>query len=380
MFLGGSSLDRGDEDYMREALELAARAMGRTSPNPMVGALVVGGGEVVGRGYHHRAGGPHAEVLALRDAGGRARGATLYVTLEPCCHTGRTGPCSDAVLAAGVSRVVAAMTDPNPRVAGRGLERLARAGVSVSCGVLAGEAERLNEVFIRYITCRRPFVVLKTAASLDGRIATRTGDSRWITGPAAREYTHRLRDRYDAILVGVNTVLADDPALTTRLPEGGGKNPLRIVLDSRARTPPAARILRETGNTLVAVTGDAPGERTADLKRAGAEVLAVHGGGPRVDLAAFLKELGRREVTSLLVEGGGTVSYSFLAAGLVDKVVWFVAPLLIGGTAAPPAVGGAGAGTLAGAWRLDRVSFSLLGEDYCLEGYPARGGCGCLPD
>jgi len=368
-----------DEGYMREALELAARARGRTSPNPMVGALVVSGGEVVGRGYHHKAGEAHAEVLALGEAGGRARGATLYVTLEPCCHRGRTGPCTEAILAAGVARVVAAMEDPNPLVAGRGLNQLARAGVSVTCGVLAGEAARLNEVFIRYITSRRPFVVLKTAASLDGRIATRAGDARWITGPAAREHAHRLRDRYDAILVGVNTVLTDDPALTTRLPEGGGRNPLRIVLDSRARTPPGARLLHEAGRALVAVTAGAPAERTVALTAAGAEVLVVPESRGRVDLPALLAELGRREITGLLVEGGGTVSYSFLAAGLVDKVVWFIAPLLIGGTAAVPALGGEGAETLAGAVRLERISLARLGEDLCLEGYPAGRGRRCLP-
>ncbi|HUW64892.1 MAG TPA: bifunctional diaminohydroxyphosphoribosylaminopyrimidine deaminase/5-amino-6-(5-phosphoribosylamino)uracil reductase RibD [Spirochaetia bacterium] len=374
-------MDRGDESYMREALELAARAMGRTSPNPMVGALVVKDGEVVGRGYHHQAGQPHAEVLALAEAGERARGATLYVTMEPCCHRGRTGPCSDAVLASGVARVVAAMTDPNPKVAGKGLEQLARAGVSVACGMLSREAARLNEVFVKYITCRRPFVVLKTASSLDGKIATRTGDARWITGPAARAYTHRLRDRYDAILVGVNTVLADDPALTTRLAEGGGRDPLRVILDSLARTPRGARVLQgEAGRTLIAVTGRAPGEKVAELERAGAEILTVPGEGPQVDPAALVEELGRREVTSLLVEGGGTVAYSFLAAGLVDKVVWFLAPLLIGGTAAPPAVGGTGAESLAGACHLGEVSLTRLGEDFCLEAYPTGGGCQCLPD
>jgi len=363
---------------MREALALAARALGRTSPNPVVGAVVVKDGVVVGRGYHQRAGGPHAEVLALAEAGDRAVGATLYVTLEPCCHRGRTGPCTDVVLASGVSRVVAAMEDPNPLVAGRGLARLEGAGVSVTRGVLAREAARLNEVFIRYITSGRPFVVLKTAASLDGRIATRTGDARWITGPAAREYTHRLRDRHDAILVGVNTVVADDPALTTRLPQGGGKNPLRIVLDSRARTPLGARLLREEGRTLVAVTSRAPRERVAELERRGAEVLVVPGEAARVDPGALLRELGRREVTSLLVEGGGSVAWSFLAPGLVDKVVWFLAPLVIGGRDAVPAVGGEGADVLGRAFRLGEVAIRRLGDDFCLEGYPE--GYGCLPD
>ena len=359
-----------DDCYMRQALDLAAKGLGRTSPNPVVGAVVVRDGVVVGRGYHHRAGEPHAEVLALAEAGEKARGATLYVTLEPCCHRGRTGPCTEVVVASGVARVVAAMEDPNPLVAGRGLACLERAGVAVTCGVLRREAARLNEVFIRYITSGRPFVVLKMAASLDGRIATRTGDSRWITGAAAREYVHRLRDRYDAVLVGVNTVLTDDPALTTRLPEGGGKNPLRIVLDSRARTPLNARLFSEQGRTLVAVTAAAPRTRVAELERRGAQIVVVPGDGPRVDPRALLQELGRLEVTSLLVEGGATVAWSFLARRLVDKVVWFLAPLVIGGRDAVPAVGGEGADVLKGAFRLGEVEMRRLGNDFCLEGYP----------
>jgi len=365
-----------DEKYMQMALELARRAAGRTSPNPMVGAVLVRDGRVVGRGYHARAGTPHAEIHALREAGELAEGATLYVTLEPCCHYGRTGPCTEAIIEAGVARVVAAMTDPNPRVAGRGLERLRRAGVEVAVGVLEAEARRLNEVFIKYMTTGLPFVVLKAAMSLDGKIATRTGRSRWITGGEARARGHALRDRYDAILVGVNTVLADDPALTARLPDGAGRDPVRIILDSRARTPPGAKVIvqQSAAPTLVAVTPDAPADRVAALERAGASVLVVPGESPRVDLKALLIELARREITSVLVEGGGEVHASFLAGGLVDKVVWFIAPLIIGGREAPGPVGGEGPADLQEAVRLHEVTVTRCGGDYCLEGYVRREG------
>ncbi|MQL53590.1 bifunctional diaminohydroxyphosphoribosylaminopyrimidine deaminase/5-amino-6-(5-phosphoribosylamino)uracil reductase RibD [Desulfofundulus thermobenzoicus] len=365
-----------DEYYMQMALDLAGRAMGRTSPNPMVGAVVVKDDQVVGRGYHARAGTPHAEIHALREAGAQARGATLYVTLEPCCHHGRTGPCTDAILAAGVGRVVAAMTDPNPLVSGRGLDILSRAGVEVKAGVLEDRARRLNEVFIKYITTRRPFVVAKAAMSLDGKIATRTGESRWITGPEARLQVHRLRDRYDAILVGINTVLRDNPSLTTRLPEGGGKDPVRVIVDSRARTPPCARVLtRESAApTIVAVTREAPVENLRRLENAGAQILVVPGDGPRVDLAALMAELGRREITSVLIEGGGEIHASALYARIVDKVIWFIAPLIIGGREAPGPVGGMGPAGLDKAFKLSEVTVTRYGTDICVEGY-VQNGC-----
>ncbi|OAT81835.1 bifunctional diaminohydroxyphosphoribosylaminopyrimidine deaminase/5-amino-6-(5-phosphoribosylamino)uracil reductase RibD [Desulfotomaculum copahuensis] len=364
-----------DRRYMQMALDLARRGLGRTSPNPAVGAVLVKDGRVVGRGYHARAGTPHAEIHALREAGAQARGSALYVTLEPCCHHGRTGPCTEAVIEAGVTRVVAAMTDPNPLVAGRGLERLRRAGIEVVAGVCEAEARRLNEVFIKYITTGLPFVVLKAAMSLDGRIATRTGHAQWITGPAARAAGHVLRDRYDAILAGVNTVLADDPSLTTRLADGRGRDPVRVILDSRARTPPGARVIKQQSSapTLVAVTPDAPAERVAALKSAGAEVLMLPGDGGRVDLRTLLTELARRELTGVLVEGGGEVHASFLSAGLADKVVWFIAPLIIGGRQAPGPVGGDGPATLDGAVGLEQMTLTRYGEDYCLEGYVRRG-------
>jgi len=362
-----------DEKYMRMALTLAARGRGRTSPNPMVGAVLVRNGQVVGQGYHERAGLPHAEVMAIKDAGPAARGSTLYVNLEPCCHTGRTGPCTEAIIEAGIGRVVAAMRDPNPLVAGRGLARLRAAGVEVTEGVLAGEAARLNEVFIKYITQRLPFVVIKAAMSLDGKIATRLGASQWITGPAARERVHRLRDWYDAVMVGIGTILRDDPSLTTRLPEGG-RDPVRVILDSTARTPPDARVLAQTSPapTIIATTEQAPAARIEALRERGAEVL-VCGPGPRVDVRLLLEELARREITSVLVEGGAGVNAALLEAGLVDKVVWFIAPVIIGGREAPGPVGGQGAAVLAEALRLENGCWEQVGPDLCFEGYIARG-------
>lgn len=360
--------------YMRMALDLAASAMGRTSPNPMVGAVVVRDGRVVGRGFHARAGAPHAEVAALRQAGEGALGSTLYVTLEPCCHYGRTGPCTEAVIEAGVRRVVAAMADPNPLVAGKGLNRLKESGLEVDCGVMEEEARRLNEVFIKYITTGMPFVVMKAAISLDGKIATRTGDSQWITGPGAREHGHRLRDRYDAIMVGVNTVLADNPSLTTRLP-GGGRDPVRLILDSRARTPPESRVINRSSPapTIIVTAGRAPRERVRLLEEAGAEVIAAPDrDGERVDIQALMRILAGREITSVLIEGGGRVHASALECGAVDKVAWFIAPMLIGGSEAPGPLAGRGAGRLSEAVRLDRVGVSRMGNDIIIEGYISK--------
>lgn len=370
-----------DEYYIRRTFELAARARGRTSPNPLVGAVVVRDGQVVGEGFHRQAGLPHAEIEALKAAGEAARGATLYVNLEPCCHTGRTGPCTEAIIAAGIKRVVAAMADPNPLVAGKGFARLREAGIEVTVGILEKEARALNEAFIKYITTRRPFVILKTAMSLDGKIATVTGESKWITGPEARRYVHELRDSCDAILVGIGTILKDDPSLTTRLPEGG-RDPVRVILDSRARTPLTARVLNQesTASTLIAVTEMAPRERVAALREAGAEVLAC-GPGPAVDLEVLLSALGEREITSLLVEGGSTVNASFLMQGLVDKLVWFIAPLIIGGAGAIGPVGGSGVRHLARAIRLRELSIRQLGSDLCVEAYPVweRTDSACSP-
>lgn len=358
-----------EEIYMREALSLAEFGRGRTSPNPMVGAVLVRDGRIVGAGWHRKAGTEHAEIHALRMAGELARGATLYVTLEPCSHTGRTGPCAKAVIEAGVRRVVAAMEDPNPLVGGRGFQMLREAGIEVDCGMMEKEARRLNEAFVTWVTQKRPFVTLKMAMTLDGKTATAGRESKWITGEKARLRGHALRDENDAILVGIGTVLADHPSLTTRLPGGNGKNPCRVILDSQARTPIETPMLHDgAAPVLIAATETAPKENVKRLCAAGAEVLLA-GTGPTVNLSLLLRTLGNRNVCSLLVEGGSTVLFSFLRERLADKIYAFIAPMLVGGTDAIPAVGGDGFSHLVDATRLTDITIEPMGNDFCLSGY-----------
>ena len=358
-----------DEDYMREALRAAENAQGRTSPNPLVGAVIVRERRIIATGWHREAGTPHAEIHALRMAGELARGATLYVTLEPCAHYGRTGPCAKAVAEAGIARVVIALQDPNPKVAGKGMAILEEAGIEVKCGVLAREAARLNEAFLKWIQTGLPLVAMKTAMSLDGKIATFTGASQWITGEAARHRVHEYRDVYDGILAGIGTVLADDPSLTTRLEGGTGKNPVRIITDSMARTPLGSRLLTDgAAPVLIAVTEAAPKESVEALKSAGAEII-VAGPGPQVDMALLMRALGEREITSVFVEGGGTVNFSLLKAGLVDKVYAFVAPKIIGGREAKTPVEGEGFAELSEAAELIRLEAETVGRDVLLTGY-----------
>ncbi len=360
-----------DEAFMRRALALARRGWGWTRPNPLVGAVVVRDGTVVGEGYHAVCGGPHAEAVALLEAGDRARGADLYLNLEPCVDFPgkRTAPCVDAILASGVRRVVVATADPNPCVNGRGLARLREAGVEVVEGVLADEARQLNEVFFHWIVHQTPFVVLKLALSLDGKIATRTRKSRWISGPESRRVVHLLRARYGAVLVGVGTVLADDPALTVR--EAEGPQPLRIVLDSVGRTPLGAKVLSSAARTVVATTDRMPPGTEEELRARGAEVWRLPGSGGRVDLGELLRRLGK-ETDSLLVEGGSEVAAAFLEAGLVHKVAFFYAPLVLGGRDAVPAVGGEGAADPAQAIRVQDLSIERVGADLLITGYPGR--------
>ncbi len=343
--------------WMERCLELARRAEGRTAPNPMVGAVLVRDGEVVGEGWHARAGDPHAEIVALQQAGEAARGATLYVNLEPCSHHGRTPPCSEAVVRAGVDKVVVGMVDPNPRVNGRGVARLREAGLEVLLGVEEPACRELNEAFVTAVERGRPLVVLKAAASLDGRIATELGESRWITSAAAREHVHGLRDRYDAILVGSGTALADDPQLSCRLE--GGRDPLPVLLDARLRVPPSARMF--TGGTAALVySSSAP---ALDHPGTVVQVPAAPGGG--VQLLPVLEHLARRGVHSLLVEGGGQVHRSFLEAGLVDRVLLYLAPRVLAG--GPGWVAGPGVEPLAASFDLELVQVTQLPPDLLLE-------------
>jgi diaminohydroxyphosphoribosylaminopyrimidine deaminase / 5-amino-6-(5-phosphoribosylamino)uracil reductase len=362
---------------MRRALELAARARHLTSPNPMVGAIVLDrSGEFAGEGFHARAGEPHAERLALERAGARARGGTLYVSLEPCSHQGRTPPCADAVVAAGISRVVVAMVDPDPRVAGQGISRMREAGISVEVGLEEKEARRLNRFYVKHRTTGLPWVTARFGTSLDGKIATATGESRWITSEAARLESHRLRQEHDAILVGAGTVVADDPELTNRLPEAA-RQPLRVVLDSTLRISPKAKVLTglETSPTLVVTTAHAKEKAVAELRRSGAEVVAVGATGPeqRTDLRQLLQLLGDRGILSVLVEGGAEVNGAFFDDHLVDGVVAFLAPLIIGGKEAPSAVGGRGAQTLADAFRLTGLEVARIGDDLMISGECSPG-------
>lgn len=364
------------ERFMQRALDLAGRARGRTSPNPMVGAVIVRDGQVVGEGYHHRAGTPHAEVHALEAAGERARGACLYVNLEPCSHHGRTPPCCEAIIEAGVAEVHMAMLDPNPLVNGQGRARLEADGIRTVLGECAEEAAELNEGFVTFITAGRPFVLAKFACSLDGKIATRTGESRWISGQSSRRRVHELRDAVDAILVGAGTAIADDPLLTTRLDDREGHHPLRLVLDSRGRVPLEARLFDQAtpGHTLVAATAAFPAERRELLDGRGVEVLVLPADDrERVDLGALLEALGRRQVTSLLVEGGGTVLEAFFRARLVDKVVALIAPRIIGGAGAPTPVSGEGVAHLRQAPYLTRIRVEQVGPDLMVSGYPHWG-------
>jgi diaminohydroxyphosphoribosylaminopyrimidine deaminase/5-amino-6-(5-phosphoribosylamino)uracil reductase len=335
-----------------------------------VGAILVKGGRIVGRGHHARAGAPHAEVVAIRDAGPRARGADLYTTLEPCDHFGRTPPCSLAILEAGVRRVFSGSSDPNPRVNGRGVRRLRRAGTEVHTGVLRAECDALVAPWLRFITTGRPHVTLKLASTLDGRIATASGDSRWVTGRAARAEVHRLRDAADAVLVGAGTARADDPRLTTRLARGKGRDPIRVVLDSRLRLPSTLRLFRQrsAAPTIVAhVSGRPPAKLPA-----GVEFLRCRSRGGRVDLADLLRRLGRRGVTTLLVEGGGEVAASLLRAGLVDRLLLFVAPRIAGGGISW--MPGEGPARMAGALAVRDLEVRRVGADLLLSCRPVPKG------
>jgi len=353
-----------DGQFMAEALTLARRALGRTSPNPLVGAVVVKDGRVVGRGFHPYPGAPHAEIFALQEAGSLADRATLYVTLEPCCHWGRTGPCTQTIVAAGIARVVVATQDPDPRVNGSGITALRQAGIEVTVGVLREAAEALNAAYLKQRRTGLPFVTLKWAMSLDGKIAARRGSRTQLTGEEAQRYTHELRNAHDAILVGINTILIDDPLLTCRL--DGGRDPVRVVLDSRLRLPLQARVLNlsSSAHTLVVTTTAAPAAKISAVRATGAEVLVCDG--LRPPMRWVMQQLARREILSVLVEGGATVHAAVLEAQLADRLVAFIVPLILGGGHAPTPVEGAGPQehTL---W-LQECTVRQLGQDVVVEG------------
>lgn len=363
-----------DEKIMKLALDLAGKGIGFTSPNPMVGALLVKDGEVIGKGYHHAAGKAHAEVNAIDDAGPLAKGAVLYVTLEPCNHVGRTPPCTEKILAAGIREVVVAMRDPNPNVTGGGIDYLQQRGIPVRSGVCEAEARKLNEYFIKYVTTNRPFVIIKCAATLDGRIATRTGDSKWVTGTESRAFVHRLRHAVDAIVVGIHTIQQDDPSLTTRIDGEEGKDPLRVILDTRLSIAEDAKVLRlqsDSATILVSAVpvSDAQKKKRVRLEKKGVRIVEAPLKQGRIDLDKLMDRLGADGITSLLIEGGGEVIASALAAGIVDKLFFFYAPKILGGDDGVPICRGRGPELMDRCVRVRDIDVRRFGSDVLIEGY-----------
>ncbi len=357
------------EVFMREALRLAARGAGLTSPNPAVGAVIVKDGRIISRGYHRKAGLPHAEVEAIRASGEDVTGAALYVTLEPCCHWGKTPPCTDAIIRAGIRKVIVGLIDPNPRVGGKGIGILKSAGIDVICGVLESECRGLNVAYMKYITSKTPFVTLKLASSLDGRIASPNGDSRWITGEESRALVHGLRKLSDAVMVGSATVLKDDPLLTVRAIKG--KNPRRVVLDSFFSIPLDAKILRrhdaDKGPPIVFTTEASSRSKIRKAAQAGVEIITIPASREGCNMKRVLVELGRREITSILVEGGASVAASLLRARAVDRLLLFLSPLLLGADAVP-SVGPLKLKSLKYSVKLKKISTRSIGDDILVEG------------
>ncbi|MGA3085364.1 MAG: bifunctional diaminohydroxyphosphoribosylaminopyrimidine deaminase/5-amino-6-(5-phosphoribosylamino)uracil reductase RibD [Thermodesulfobacteriota bacterium] len=361
---------------MKKVINLARKGLGRTSPNPMVGAVVVRKEIVVGQGFHQKAGGPHAERIALAQAGGKARGATLYVNLEPCNHFGRTPPCTQEIFESGIKKVVFGMTDPNPNVKGGGAAWLRSQGIDVVQGVLEEECRRLNEVYVKWITTGLPFVILKAAVSLDGRIATRTGDSKWISNEHSRLLVHRIRNQVDGILVGIGTVVKDDPLLTVRLAKGKIRDPLRIVIDPRLRIPKKARTLNSSVKTLI-ISGAGGGaglpiRKRQELESKDVEILPLPERDGHISIKELLTHLGRRGITSLLIEGGAEVYTSFLSERQVDKLIIFISPCLIGGRKAVGMIGGTGVAKISEAVRLKKMKFKSSAGDILVEAYPEK--------
>ena len=366
-----SKFSDSDRNFMQKALARARKASGLTAPNPLVGAVVVADGEIIGSGFHPRAGEPHAEIFALREAGTKAYGADLYVTLEPCNHQGRTPPCTAAIIKAKINRVVAGTLDPNPQVAGRGIEQLQKAGIIVETGLLENECCRLNEFWNKFITTGIPFVTLKSAASLDGRIATRTGHSQWITNEKSRHYVHRLRARHDAILIGIGTLLKDNPRLTARIPGEKPRNPYRVVVDSMLRTPLDSKIFGPDGcERVLLATKQHEEKKIAPYRNLVRDILILPSNNlGQLDLAELMKLLGAREITSVLIEGGSEINGSALDNQIIDKICFFYAPILVGGRGSLGMISGHGAETIDHARPIKDITIRNFDNDICVEGY-----------
>jgi diaminohydroxyphosphoribosylaminopyrimidine deaminase/5-amino-6-(5-phosphoribosylamino)uracil reductase len=373
VFIMSKNFSTSDHHFMNLAMELAASAQGMTSPNPMVGAVVVNQGQVVGRGYHHRAGEPHAEVLALEEAGESANLATLYVTLEPCSHFGRTPPCADLCIAKGLKRIVIAMEDPDLRVQGKGIARLQQAGIQVEVGLMEQEALRLNEMYVVAKKQNRPFIHYKYAMSLDGKIACHTGESQWITNEKSRTYAHKLRMIHDGIMVGIDTVLQDDPRLNVRLNDPPLRQPVKIILDSKCRLPLTARCLQDETKVIVATGKNAPGSKIKQLESMGVEVWVDRRDTSQIDIPSLLEYLYQQSIQSILLEGGPTLAGSFMELNLIDRVSAFIAPKIIGGKDSPTPLAGIGAGHPNKAWRLTDVKTERFDDDWLITGRVTRG-------
>lgn len=354
---------------MKLAIELAKKGKGKVNPNPMVGAVIVNGGKIIGQGYHEEYGKAHAEVNAFKSVSEDPEGATIYVTLEPCSHYGKTPPCVEKIIENRIAKVVVGTLDPNPLVAGRGIEILRASGIEVIIGVLEEECKKINEVFMKYIVKKKPFVVLKSAMSLDGKIATASGESRWITGEEARYEVHKLRNELSAIMVGVDTVIKDNPELTCRLEEG--RNPIRIVVDSKLRIPMESKVIVDTdkAKTIIATTDMAAKDKIAILENQGVVVLIVKSKDGRVDLQELMIKLGELNIDGILLEGGASLSFSALESRIVDKIQVYISPKLIGGEKSKTPVGGMGIELLKDAFKVENMTVRLIGEDILLEGY-----------
>ncbi|MCI6007802.1 MAG: bifunctional diaminohydroxyphosphoribosylaminopyrimidine deaminase/5-amino-6-(5-phosphoribosylamino)uracil reductase RibD [Ruminococcus sp.] len=364
-----SEFTKEDYGYMRRALDLAAKARGFTSPNPMVGAVIVKDGRIIAEGYHQKCGEGHAEVNAFKNATESVEGATMYVTLEPCSHTGKTPPCADKIIEKKIARVVVGAMDPNPLVSGRGVEKLKKAGISVSCGLLSDESVKLNEIFMKYIVNKIPFVVYKSATTLDGKIATCNGESQWITGTESRSQVHMLRHYLSGIMVGINTVLADNPMLNCRTE--GCTSPVRIVVDSNLKIPVECNLVQTADKykTVVATLQSSTGIKASMLKQMGVQVITVAEKDGRVDLNDLMQKLGVMGIDSILLEGGGTLAFSAFSQKIVDKVIYYIAPKIFGGTSAKTSVEGAGFGKIADCVKLKNIETRFVGEDVCITAY-----------
>ncbi|MFO7576440.1 MAG: bifunctional diaminohydroxyphosphoribosylaminopyrimidine deaminase/5-amino-6-(5-phosphoribosylamino)uracil reductase RibD [Pelovirga sp.] len=359
-----TSVATGQTIFMQRAIAMAQQGMGRTAPNPAVGAVVVRDGQIVGEGFHPAAGEPHAEIFALRQAGAAARGADLYVTLEPCCHYGRTPPCTRAIIAAGIRRVFIGTQDPNPRVSGAGILALREAGIETQVGLLQRQCDALIAGFTKHLQTRHPWTIYKAAMTLDGHTATAQGDSRWVSGEQSRLHVHRLRNRVEAIMVGIETALADDPRLTVRLPQVAGRDPLRVVVDSRLRLPPGCRMLcQQSSATTLVATVSTDQDKIRALEQAGAEVLILPAAAGQVCLPALWDELGRRNIQHLLLEGGSALATTALHAGLIDQLMIFIAPRLVGGVPQHGLFSGSGCAVMSETIPLTDVQYEQSGED-----------------